>query len=207
MPFTRKDFTRLTEREIKEEVRKEMKYRTGDVSRYHYQIAVELFNTYSFLHNEWEHFPEKHFIKDRFVKKTISVELGKGDFPIPPATTPTKKTCGLYLIGTTTFNPYTNKPFFWIKIGKSEDLEKRMKSYCTHSPSIWRIDFQEVPKSKVDKIEKLYHALLSNIGINSAEHSKEWYEVSKEDYLTICNEKFDFFKFDLLTLVLEQLII
>lgn len=203
MPFTRKDFTRLTEREIKEEVRKEMKYRTGDVSRYHYQIAVELFNTYSFLHNEWEHFPEKHFIKDRFVKKTISVELGKGDFPIPPATIPTKKTCGLYLIGTTTFNPYTNKPFFWIKIGKSEDLEKRMKSYYTHSPSIWKIDFQEVPKSKVDKIEKLYHALLSNIGKNSAEHSKEWYEVSKEDYLTICNEKFDFFKFDLLTLVLE----
>ena len=181
-----------------------MKYRvTGDVSRYHYQIAVELFNTYSFLHNEWEHFPEKHFIRDRFVKKTISVELGKEDFPIPPATTPTKKTCGLYLIGTTTFNPYTNKPFFWIKIGKSEDLEKRMKSYYTHSPSIWKIDFQEVPKSKVDKIEKLYHALLSNIGINSAEHSKEWYEVSKEDYLTICNEKFDFFKFDLLTLVLE----
>ena len=203
MPFTRKDFTRLTEREIKEEVRKEMKYRTGDVSRYHYQIAVELFNTYSFLHNEWEHFPEKHFIKDRFVKKTISVEFGKEDFPIPPATTPTKKTCGLYLIGTTTFNPYTNKPFFWIKIGKSEDLEKRMKSYYTHSPSIWKIDFQEVPKSKVDKIEKLYHALLSNIGINSAEHSKEWYEVSKEDYLKICNEKFDFFKFDLLTLVLE----
>ena len=203
MPFTRKDFTRLTEREIKEEVRKEMKYRTGDVSRYHYQIAVELFNTYSFLHNEWEHFPEKHFIRDRFVKKTISVELGKEDFPIPPATTPTKKTCGLYLIGTTTFNPYTNKPFFWIKIGKSEDLEKRMKSYCSHSPSIWKIDFQEVPKSKVDKIEKLYHALLSNIGINSAEHSKEWYEVSKEDYLKICNEKFDFFKFDLLTLVLE----
>lgn len=203
MPFTRKDFTRLTEREIKEEVRKEMNYRTGDVSRYHYHIAVELFNTYSFLHNEWEHFPEKHFIRDRFVKKTISVELEKGDFPIPPATTPTKKTCGLYLIGTTTFNPYTNKPFFWIKIGKSEDLEKRMKSYCTHSPSIWKIDFQEVPKSKVDKIEKLYHALLSNIGINSAEHSKEWYEVSKEDYLKICNEKFDFFKFDLLTLVLE----
>lgn len=203
MPFTRKDFTRLTEREIKEEVRKEMNYRTGDVSRYHYHIAVELFNTYSFLHNEWEHFPEKHFIRDRFVKKTISVELEKGDFPISPATTPTKKTCGLYLIGTTTFNPYTNKPFFWIKIGKSEDLEKRMKSYCTHSPSIWKIDFQEVPKSKVDKIEKLYHALLSNIGINSAEHSKEWYEVSKEDYLKICNEKFDFFKFDLLTLVLE----
>lgn len=203
MPFIRKDFTRLTEREIKEEVRKEMNYRTGDVSRYHYHIAVELFNTYSFLHNEWEHFPEKHFIRDRFVKKTISVELEKGDFPIPPATTPTKKTCGLYLIGTTTFNPYTNKPFFWIKIGKSEDLEKRMKSYCTHSPSIWKIDFQEVPKSKVDKIEKLYHALLSNIGINSAEHSKEWYEVSKEDYLKICNEKFDFFKFDLLTLVLE----
>ena len=78
-----------------------------------------------------------------------------------------------------------------------------MKSYYTHSPSIWKIDFQEVPKSKVDKIEKLYHALLSNIGKNSAEHSKEWYEVSKEDYLTICNEKFDFFKFDLLTLVLE----
>ena len=207
MPFTRKDFTRLTEREIKEEVRKEMNYRTGDVSRYHYHIAVELFNTYSFLHNEWEHFPEKHFIRDRFVKKTISVELEKGDFPIPPATTPTKKTCGLYLIGTTTFNPYTNKPFFWIKIGKSEDLEKRMKSYCTHSPSIWKIDFQEVPKSKVDKIEKLYHALLSNIGINSAEHSKEWYEVSKEDYLKICNEKFDFFKFDLLTLVLEQIIL
>ena len=203
MPFIRKDFTTLTEREIKEEVRKEMKYRTGDVSRYHYHIAVELCNTYSFLHNEWEHFPEKHFIKDRFVKKTISVEFGKEDFPIPPATTPTKKTCGLYLIGTTTFNPYTNKPFFWIKIGKSEDLEKRMKSYYTHSPSIWKIDFQEVPKSKVDKIEKLYHALLSNIGINSAEHSKEWYEVSKEDYLKICNEKFDFFKFDLLTLVLE----
>ena len=80
MPFTRKDFTRLTEREIKEEVRKEMKYRTGDVSRYHYQIAVELFNTYSFLHNEWEHFPEKHFIRDRFVKKNYLRGTGERRF-------------------------------------------------------------------------------------------------------------------------------
>lgn len=190
MAFYRKDFATLTEDEKIAEIRKEMDYRVAENTRYHYHIAVELFNTYSFLRKEWYHFPEEHFIKDRFIKKILLDKMGEESFPIPPAIIPCDNETGLYLVGQTTFNPFTKEEFYWVKIGKSDSsLSKRIKQYRTHNPALWLIEF----KIGSTKKEKLYQSILNTFGSNKdAESSKEWYAVSREDYLKICDGGFKY---------------
>lgn len=194
MAFYRKDFATLTEEEKIIEIRKEMDYRVTEKTRYHYHIAVELFNTYSFLREEWYHFPEEHFIKDRFVKKILLDEMGEESFPIPPAVVPKNVTSGLYLIGMTAFNPFTDEHFYWLKVGKSESsIAQRLKTYGTYTPTLWKIAYKEIVKKNVGWQEKKYQNILATIGDNTnAENSKEWYQVSRENYLKASVDGFKF---------------
>ena len=50
-------------------IRNEMKKRVNANARHHYHIAQELYEMFPFLHDEWNYYPQEHFIRDRFTKK------------------------------------------------------------------------------------------------------------------------------------------
>lgn len=101
-------------------------------------------------------------------------------------TAPTSK--GLYFIGETHFNPFTNEKFYWVKIGKSTNLKKRMNQYNTCCPMLWRIGFSD----KYDE-EEFYHDWLYEHCEATCNHNEEWFLVNRETYLEMCEKGFAYF--------------
>lgn len=103
---------------------------------------------------------------------------------------------GLYLVGTCVFNPTKEEEkYYWIKVGQASKFNQRMRTYKTHNPMLWKGDFffcQD--QRKRDSLENLCFTILETEAIGSLSISSEWFEVSKETYLKICNEGFNFFK-------------
>ena len=98
---------------------------------------------------------------------------------------------GLYLVGSTFFNPYTDEKFYWVKIGKSTNIEKRMKQYATHNPMLWKNSFLPVSNENVDTAEALCHTVLNHVSFKKADNTNEWFQVGKETYLKICETGFE----------------
>ena len=118
---------------------------------------------------------------------------------------------GLYLVGNSIFNPFTQEQFFMVKVGMSTNLYDRMKGYSTSNPMMFHIgykvidcenlDFNGCPRYKrtnvkgrhIKAYEEKYHAFMDAKNFVHFEYAKEWFIVDKETYLKICEKKFDFF--------------
>lgn len=188
-----------TEKEKNEYIKTEMENRIKGNSRYHYKIAVEMYETFPILHDIWDFYPNEHFIKDRFRKREYEIKINTNKITVtvdekPPIKIPNKdKVCALYLVGNTNFNPFTKEEFYWIKVGKTTDLKKRMKSYATHNPMLWKADYKLVSKQTMHFYESACHHILNSYGTRD-ENSQEWFQVSREIYLSICDKGFKFFE-------------
>lgn len=95
---------------------------------------------------------------------------------------------GLYFLGETHFNPITREEFYWVKIGKAVNINNRMSQYNTHCPMLWRIDFTPEYNS-----ENYYHAQLRKHCIGLCNHNQEWFLVTRETYLEMCEKGFAYF--------------
>lgn len=95
---------------------------------------------------------------------------------------------GLYLIGQTFFNPITDEKFYWIKVGSGTFLKERRKAYNTYTAMIWDIDYHIENKLT----EEECHFILMSKCIYR--HADEWFSVSREEYLEICNKGFKYFE-------------
>ena len=96
---------------------------------------------------------------------------------------------GLYLLGQTTFNPYTDEKQYWIKVGYGSNISSRLQQYTTTSPCTALIDTTHRTQ------EKLCHQILKMISIGKCQQNREWFLVDRETYLTICKKKFKYFGF------------
>lgn len=170
----------------KENIIKEMERRIKGNSSYHYKNAVELYNTYDFLHDIWEYRPYEMYIKDRFVRKLNPDSLPQQEVEMPESS-------GVYMIGTTAVNPYTGEEFFWIKVGQSDNLYKRVKTYNIYNPTMWKATYLLLEKEYLRDIEKYLHEQLGKICINRSNTSREWFQVSKQDYINLCEKGFNCF--------------
>ena len=129
-------------------------------------------------------------IKKRIVPLVLEEET---NFQERPATKiPCGKRCGLYFVGQCAFNPYTREERYCLKVGMSTDLNSRMKSYATHSPMCWLIDYREFAPESLKNKETLYHNALKEIAKKVFE--TEWVEVDRNTYLLASQKGFDFFK-------------
>jgi len=99
---------------------------------------------------------------------------------------------GVYLVGSTYFNPYTHEEIYFIKVGKSNDINKRMKNYATHNPMLWKADYRVTEYSS--SLESFCQFELSKIALQVADNTDEWFEVKREDYLNICEQGFKWFE-------------
>lgn len=101
--------------------------------------------------------------------------------------------CGLYLIGSTYFDPITHAEYYWIKVGMSLCLTKRLQSYATENPMYWLADTLTVGDDVVRPMERDCHVMLSDVAIARAKDTKEWFMVDRETYFEICSKGFNYF--------------
>lgn len=66
------------------------------------------------------------------------------------------------------------------KIGKSQDLQKRLASYHTHLPVMFRV-IRQYPSANMSELEECLHIIFQHKRIKG-----EWFELSKDD-LVICD--------------------
>ena len=97
---------------------------------------------------------------------------------------------GLYLVGNTGFNPYTNEQLFMVKVGYTGRwLAERMNDYRTTNPLLFNIDYlTDGSISEMACHKKLLHNCIA-----LKEKSLEWFLVSREVYLDICAKGFKWF--------------
>lgn len=188
----------LNDEEKEEYVKSEMEKRVKGNSRYNYNIAVELYDTFPILQEIWNYFPNEYYIRDRFRKKENSITKKENSSTSFEEKSPVEipkeeKINALYLVGNTNFNPFTKEEFYWIKVGKTTDLYKRMKSYATHNPMLWKADYKIVFNEYLNANEQICHFILKEYGTQDT-NSQEWYQVSREVYLEICTKGFSFFE-------------
>ena len=103
---------------------------------------------------------------------------------------------GVYLIGETRFNPQNEEKFYLVKVGKSRNLEKRMKQYRVTNPMVYHIDyfpFRYDEPSMYGSFENLCGYILASITKGRVDGTEEWYLVNQQDYIEICNKGFNFF--------------
>lgn len=124
------------------------------------------------------------------IRLCSSVPMFKDDYD---HVTPQQE-CGLYLIGSTYFDPEDeNKKYYWIKVGMSSNLKQRLKGYSTENPMYWLADTLICDSDIVTKMEYECHIALSDIAYGMAKNTNEWFLVTKEQYLTICKQGFHYF--------------
>jgi len=102
---------------------------------------------------------------------------------------------GLYLVGSCNFNPLTDEKYYWIKVGIAKTFKRRMASYRTHNPMLWKNSyFFCEDETQRGYLESQCHEILKMKAIGSLSEASEWYEVDKDTYLDICNKGFIYFK-------------
>lgn len=107
---------------------------------------------------------------------------------------PEKMKSGLYLIGYVFMNPFTREEFYWLKVGISTDLMRRMEEYVVLCPMVWKNSYcYRKSMKRARREETMCHALLENFCIEKGFRSKEWFRVEREAYLDVCQKGFSFF--------------
>ena len=147
----------------------------------------------------WYYNPEQFCIVDRFGRikpkqstqtKITIINHIVCDPTYRTRTAPTEE--GVYFIGNTAFNPYTNEKQYWVKVGMTySGIKKRLRNYDTHSPSTYHIDYFPCKDAGVKEGE--YHNLLAKVSLGLSERNTEWWLVDEVTYLKMCALGFEYF--------------
>ena len=147
----------------------------------------------------WYYNPEQFCIVDRFGRikpkqstqtKITIINHIVCDPTYRTHTAPTEE--GVYFIGNTAFNPYTNEKQYWVKVGMTDSsIKKRLRNYDTHSPSTYHIDYFPCKDARVKEGE--YHKLLAKVSLGLSERNTEWWLVDEVTYLKMCALGFEYF--------------
>lgn len=160
---------------------------------------VRMMQNFPEITTYWTYDPDMFLWVNRFMKKEVHPIVTKPPTNNAPTfydkLTDLKRdfpaTSGLYFVGHTAFNPITNQEYYWVKIGMSTNLQQRLKTYGTYTPSLYIIDYKITSDYACE--ESLYHLLLSQVALYQNQNSVEWWLVDKETYLQMCYKKFDYF--------------
>lgn len=166
--------------------------------KYHADIILEIMTVCPETKQYWCYNPNEFMIVNRFCRiplkysneaKITIVNHTVHDETYLERNPPIEE--GLYFIGCTTFNPFTKEPQYWVKIGRSDDIKKRLRNYDTHSPSIHHIDYKVCRNSPMR--ERQYHILLNTYSVGRSERSTEWWLVDELTYLQMSEQGFKWF--------------
>lgn len=142
---------------------------------------------------------DKYYIltKDGPVKTTPTIQEVKEYKEVPPASfeaspyiDDTEHFQGLYFIAMVGYNPITLQKSFLVKVGKSNDIGKRMKQYMSMNPMLYHNHCSlYVPKTSVlNAYERNCHAFLCQNCIKRPVGSSEWFYITEEKYMQFCTD-------------------
>jgi hypothetical protein len=160
---------------------------------YHGKLIISIFENHPQVYDYWDYLPNEFLWENRFRKNNKIYQLGYkivNGVVVDPITNlqnaPTHG--GIYLIGQTNFNPYTDEKQYWVKVGASYNIWKRFKGgYTTTSPCTALIATSE-------SNEEVYcQGILATKAIGKCQQNQEWWLVDRKTYLEICERKFEYF--------------
>jgi hypothetical protein len=141
---------------------------------------------------------DRHYAFDEFfyieLSKAIEYRTKRFKNEEDPLRFSAPKEEGLYLIGNTVFNPFTMEEFYFIKVGASTNIYKRMNTYRSTNPSIFHIDYYLRSEWKRGMNEQGCHFVCREIGMAVVERTSEWFRVDRQTYLEICSKGFVYFE-------------
>lgn len=154
--------------------------------------AVSTVKNYVRKYQELERFYDDYFNFDTPNKtRIVRTPLNTFDDGYPTPHVPEE--CGLYLVGSTYINPFSKQTYYWIKVGMSTNLVKRLRSYRTENPMVWIADTMAVDKEDVYSMERECHIILSDVAYGIARNTDEWFIVDEKTYFEICDKGFRYF--------------
>lgn len=120
-------------------------------------------------------------------KELIVIEQPKEELPPQDFSSNVKTSdhiCGLYFMKTMTM--VDEKEVYAVKIGRSEDIGKRMYMYRTHTPFAILGGVCEVRHNLLAAYEEICHLKLHQYAIPNMYCAGEWEIIGKEDYEELC---------------------
>jgi hypothetical protein len=102
---------------------------------------------------------------------------------------------GLYLIYDIEVDEEKDKNIYWVKVGMTcSSFANRLRSYCTENPSFKVLALKSMEDDfEIMDTEEDCHRILESLAKRIAINTKEWFEVDKETFCKIKEEKFAFF--------------
>lgn len=157
------------------------------------EMMIVILKENPMINEYWDYCPNEHLWIKKFNKKkdlhfsTMRIENGIVKDPATDLLS-APSTGGLYLIGQTSFNPYTKEEQYWVKVGYSSDIRWRFKKgYATHCPCTVLID-------TTSNSQEIYcRNILYNKSLGRCQINTEWWLVDRDTYLEICDKKFNYF--------------
>lgn len=99
---------------------------------------------------------------------------------------------GCYFVGMVAFNPITETSYYLVKVGFATDISRRIKQYANTNPMVYHNDcvlcIDDMDEAGYRDGEHNCHLYLARHAIGRAQNSNEWFYVSKETYLEMCEQ-------------------
>ena len=114
----------------------------------------------------------------------------KDDYTRP---TVARATSGLYLMEQCAMDPHTKQVYYWVKVGQSKDIKKRLTTYETSNPAYFLLDIIEFDEDDINTAERDCQLQLMNKAFARGRGCKEWFLVDEETFFEIEAKKFDYF--------------
>jgi hypothetical protein len=107
---------------------------------------------------------------------------------------------GLYFLGQIGYNPILDKKIYFVKVGQSEDIGKRVKQYFSYNPLIYYNHTCLPIDNNIERkcCESICHNYLSKYTISYGQNAYEWFQVSEENYYELCKQFSDVNTFNLI---------
>jgi hypothetical protein len=167
---------------------------TIDRSNYGNKI-IKILKAYPQVTIYWEYRPTKHFWVDRFCQVRVYEEEESFAPPvfydIETNLRNAPSYSGLYFIGETHFNPFTEEKYYCVKIGLAKNIANRFKQYRTHTSMVYPLGFLE--SQEYVRLENYYHNKLNQVAIYCNQNNSEGWFVDKETFIDMYNKGFDYF--------------
>lgn len=97
---------------------------------------------------------------------------------------------GLYFIGMCGFNPLTEEKYYLVKVGSASNIKKRVRQYLGMNPMIYNngniLPLGNQNKTVRETLESNCHRFLEKRAYAKAAHAEEWFYVSRDTYLELC---------------------
>lgn len=99
---------------------------------------------------------------------------------------------GCYFVGMVGMNPITQENYYLVKVGFATDISRRIKQYANTNPMLYHnncvLCIDGMDEAGYRDGEHNSHLYLARHAIGRAQNSNEWFYVSKETYLQMCEQ-------------------